>query len=61
MYTSETIYISSSIYIKMDVCLCIILPVVLYGREAWSLTLWEEDRLGVFGNGAEEDIWTEER
>jgi hypothetical protein len=31
----------------------IILPVVLYGCETWSLTLREEQ-------GAEEDIWTEE-
>jgi hypothetical protein len=28
----------------------IILPVVLYGREPWSLTLREEHRLGVFEN-----------
>jgi hypothetical protein len=28
----------------------IILPVVLYGCETWSLTLREEHRLGVFGN-----------
>jgi hypothetical protein len=28
----------------------IILPVVLYGRETWSLTLREEHRLGVFEN-----------
>jgi hypothetical protein len=28
----------------------IILPVVLYGCETWSLTLREEDRLGVFEN-----------
>jgi hypothetical protein len=38
----------------------IILPVVLYGCETWSLTLGEEHRLRVFENGAEEDIWTEE-
>jgi hypothetical protein len=29
----------------------IILPVVLYGCETWSLTLWEEHRLRVFENG----------
>jgi hypothetical protein len=29
---------------------CIILPVVLYGFETWSLTLREERRLGVFEN-----------
>jgi hypothetical protein len=33
-----------------------ILPVVLYGCETWSLTLREEHRLRVFENGAEEDI-----
>jgi hypothetical protein len=32
----------------------IILPVVLYGYETWSLTLREELRLRVF----EESIWT---
>jgi hypothetical protein len=26
------------------------LPVVLYGCESWSLTLWEECRLRVFEN-----------
>jgi hypothetical protein len=26
----------------------IVLPVVLYGYETWSLTLWEEHRLRVF-------------
>jgi hypothetical protein len=29
---------------------CVILPVVLYGRETWSLTLREEHRLRVFEN-----------
>jgi hypothetical protein len=28
----------------------IILPVILYGRETWSLTLREEHRLSVFEN-----------
>ena len=28
----------------------IIFPVVLYGCETWSLTLWEERRLRVFEN-----------
>jgi hypothetical protein len=28
----------------------IILPVVLYGRETWSLRLWEENRQRVFVN-----------
>jgi hypothetical protein len=28
----------------------VILPLVLYGYETWSLTLWQEHRLRVFGN-----------
>jgi len=32
------------------ICTIIILPVVLYGCETWSLTLREERRLRVFGN-----------
>jgi hypothetical protein len=36
----------------------VILPVVLYGRETWSLTLREEHRLRVCENSVEEDIWT---
>jgi hypothetical protein len=31
-------------------CKTVILPVVLYGRETWSLTLIEEHRLKVFEN-----------
>jgi hypothetical protein len=34
----------------------IILPVVLYECESWSLTLREDNRLRVFENGAERDI-----
>jgi hypothetical protein len=34
----------------------VILPVVLYGCETWSLTLGEEHRLRVFENSIEEDI-----
>jgi hypothetical protein len=30
----------------------IILPAVLYGRETWSVTLKEEQRLRVYENGA---------
>ena len=33
-----------------DIYRTIILPVVLYGCEAWSLTLWEERELRVFEN-----------
>jgi hypothetical protein len=34
--------------LKIRICKTIILPVVLYGCEAWSLTLKEEHRLRVF-------------
>ena len=36
--------------LKIKIYRTIILPVVLYGRETWSLTLREESRLGVFEN-----------
>jgi len=36
--------------IKIKVYITIILPVLLYGRETWSLTLREERRLRVFEN-----------
>jgi hypothetical protein len=35
---------------KIRIYRTIILPVVLYGRENWSLTLREEHRLRVFEN-----------
>ena len=35
---------------KINIYKTIILPVVLYGCEAWSLTLREECRLSVFEN-----------
>ena len=41
---------------KIKIYRIIILPVVLYGCETWSLTLREERKLRVF----EENIWTEE-
>jgi hypothetical protein len=34
--------------VKVEIYKTIILPVVLYGRETWSLTLREEHRLRVF-------------
>jgi hypothetical protein len=37
-------------YIKIRIYKTIILPVVLYGCETWSLTLMEEHRLRVFEN-----------
>jgi hypothetical protein len=36
--------------LKIKIYKTIILPVVLYGCETWSLTLREEQRLGVFEN-----------
>jgi hypothetical protein len=36
--------------LKIRICKTIILPVVLYKCETWSLTLREEHRLRVFGN-----------
>jgi hypothetical protein len=40
--------------LKIKIYRTIILPVVLYGGEAWSLTLREERRLRVFGPKGEE-------
>jgi hypothetical protein len=36
--------------LKIGICMTIILAVILYGCEAWSLTLREEHKLRVFGN-----------
>jgi hypothetical protein len=36
--------------VKIGIYETTILPVVLYGCETWSLTLWEEHRLRVFEN-----------
>jgi hypothetical protein len=36
--------------VKVKIYKTIILPVVVYGCETWSLTLWEEHRLRVFEN-----------
>ena len=36
--------------LKIKIYITIILPVVLYGCETWSLTLKEERRLSVFEN-----------
>jgi hypothetical protein len=35
---------------KIKAYITTVLPVVLYGCETWSLTFWEECRLGVFKN-----------
>jgi hypothetical protein len=46
--------------VKIKIYRTIMLPVVLYGCESWSLTLREESRLRVFENkSAEEDIWAQ--
>jgi hypothetical protein len=47
-------------YVKVRIYKTMILPVILYGCETWSLTLREEHKLRVFENGAEENIWAEE-
>jgi hypothetical protein len=45
--------------LKIKIYKTVILSVVLYGCETWSLTLREEHRLRVFENkSVEEDIWT---
>ena len=36
--------------LKIKIYKTIILPVILYGCETWSLTLWEESKLRVFEN-----------
>ena len=36
--------------LKFNIYKTIILPVVLYGCETWSLSLWEERNLRVFEN-----------
>jgi hypothetical protein len=36
--------------VKVRICKTIILPVVLYGCETWSLTVREEHKLRVFEN-----------
>jgi hypothetical protein len=46
--------------IKIRIYKTIILPVVLYWCETWSLTLREEHSLRIFKNGVEENIWTKE-
>jgi len=46
--------------LKFKIYRIVILPVVLYRCETWSLTLREERKLRVFENGVEENIWTQE-
>jgi hypothetical protein len=47
--------------IKIRIVECIILPVVLYGYVAWSLTLREEHRLRVFGKRVLRRIFGQKR
>ena len=52
-YYLVQILLSSSLLsknLKIKICRTIILPVVLYGCETWSLTLRDERRLRVFEN-----------
>jgi hypothetical protein len=44
--------------IKIKISKTVILLVVLYGCETWSLTLGEEHKLRVFESSVEENIWT---
>jgi len=50
---SDYISYSSGAYFKIKIYRTIILLVVLYGCETWSLTLREERRLRVFENRVE--------
>ena len=47
--------------LKIERYRTIILPVVLYGRETWSLTLREEHRLRVFENRVLRKIFVPKR
>jgi len=51
-YYSNQMHIIYSVHIlvKIKIYRIIILPIVLYGCETWSLTLWEERKLRVFEN-----------
>jgi hypothetical protein len=49
------------IFHQVKIYKTIILSVVLYGCETWSLTLREEHKLrGFYEQGVEENIWTKE-
>ena len=47
--------------LKIKIHRTIILPVVLYGCETWSLTLMEERRLRVFENRVLRSVFGPER
>jgi hypothetical protein len=49
LFSTKSFVFSSHIkYLKIKIYKTVILPVVLYGYETWSLTLGEENRLRVF-------------
>ena len=50
LFSPNTLVFSNSKNLKIKIYKIIILPVVLYGCESWSLTLREESRLRVFEN-----------
>ena len=45
---------------KIVIYKTIILPVVQYGCETWSLTLREESRLWIIEKGSQVNIWAQE-
>jgi hypothetical protein len=47
--------------VKVKICNTIILPVVLYGCETWSVTLTEEHRLRVFVNRVLREVFGPKR
>jgi len=63
-YHSVQSLLSSSLTsknLKTEICRSIILPVVLYGCETWSLTLKEERRLRLFENRVLRRIFVSKR
>jgi hypothetical protein len=57
-YSVQNLFSSRIKKLKINIFQTVILPVVLYGCETWSLTLREERRLRSFEKNVEEDIWT---
>jgi hypothetical protein len=63
-YHSVQNLFSSSLLSKnltIKICTTIILPVVLYGCETWSLTLRERRRLSVFQNRVLRGVFGDKR
>jgi hypothetical protein len=50
LFGAESVIFQFDIQIKIKIYRTIIMPVVLYGCETWSLTLRDERRLRVFEN-----------